>query len=331
MDASTLKAQIQKNDIPSFLIFTGPEWVVQNTFIDKISEVVGLNKKYVDSISDIYGTLRSRQIFMNDSLYVIRDDKEITHNEKIQEQLKHGLLGNNRLILLLTTVDKRTKFYKTYKDAIIEFSALKPAILKKYIQRAISLSDKSVEKLMEVCENDYGRCLLEIDKIKRYVEDYYNGDLGADCVEYATGMKVLRITEDKAFENLLKDGTIYQPPKDAIFDFIDAILDRDVYCFDLYEQCKAVGEANMVMLSVLYNNAKAVLQVQSCLGVGINDVTKTTGLTPWQINNARKHLNRYRDGELVNIMRLIRECEKGIKIGRYEEQFVIEYILVNVL
>lgn len=170
MDASTLKAQIQKNDIPSFLIFTGPEWVVQNTFINKISEVVGLNKKYVDSISDIYSTLRSRQIFMNDSLYVIRDDKEITHNEKIQEQLKHGLLGNNRLILLLTTVDKRTKFYKCYVKQIVEFEPLKPTVLKKYIQKEIRLSDKNTEKLMEVCEYDYGRCLLEIDKIKRYVD-----------------------------------------------------------------------------------------------------------------------------------------------------------------
>ena len=310
MDASTLKSCIQKNDIPDFLIFTGPEWVVQNTFIDKIAEVTGLDKKYVDSISDIYGTLRSRQIFVKNSLYIIRDDKEITHNEKIQEQINQGLLNDNRLILLLTTVDKRTKFYKTYKDAIIEFSALKPAILAKYIQREISLSAKSVEKLMEVCEYDYGRCLLEIDKIKHYAKE--------------------KLSDENAFELLLADGTIYQPPKDAIFDFVDAVLNRDVCCFELYEQCKAVGEATMVMLTVLYSNAKAVLQVQSCLGRG-DDVSRTTGLTPWQINNARKHLNKYRDGELVNMMRLVRECEMGIKIGRYEEQFVIDYILVEVL
>lgn len=317
MEASALKQCIQKNEIPDFLIFTGPEWVVQKTFIDKISEITGLDKKYVDSIIDIYGTLRSRQIFVKNSLYVIRDDKEITHNEKIQEQLSHGLLNDNRLILLLTTVDKRTKFYKTYKDTIIEFSALKPAILKKYIQTEISLSDKNVDKLMEVCEYDYGRCLLEIDKIKRYRWD-------VDIV-----MGAYPATRwDMAFEDLLSDGTIYQPPKDAIFDFVDSILDRDVSCFDLYEQCKAVGEATMVMISVLYNNAKALLQVQSCSN---SDVSKSTGLTPWQVNNARKHLNRYKTGELVNMLRLIRECEKGIKIGRYEEQYVMDYILAKVL
>ena len=311
MEASALKLCIQKNEIPDFLIFTGPEWVVQKTFIDKICEATGLDKRYVDSISDIYGTLRSRQIFVKNSVYVIRDDKEITHNEKIQEQLQHGLLGDNRLILLLTNVDKRTKFYKTYKDTIIEFDALKPAVLKKYIQKEIPLSDKSTEKLMEVCEYDYGRCLLEIDKIKHHAKATQAEDMS-----------------NNVFELLLFDGTIYQPPKDAIFDFVDAILDRDPVCFELHEQCKAVGEATMVMISVLYNNAKSLLQVQSCSN---SDISKSTGLTSWQVNNARKHLNKYRTGELVSMLRLIRECEKGIKTGQYEEQYVMEYIMTKVL
>ena len=316
MDASTIKSYIQTNQIPQFMIFTGPEWVVQKIFINKIAEVTGLDKKYVDSISDIYGILQARQMFTKNSLYIIRDDKEITGNEKRQEQLQHGLLKDNKLILLLTTVDKRTKFYKTYKDIICEFDTLKPKILAKYIQREIDLSDKNIDKLMEICEYDYGRCLLEIDKIKQY-DDAVSAGKEDDEIY------------DLDFMVLLSNGTIYQPPKDAIFDFVDAILDRNIYCFDLYEQCKAVGEATMVMLTVLYNNAKAVLQIQSCKNT--NNLSQTTGLTQWQINNASKHVGKYKIGELVNILRLVRECEKGIKIGRYEEQFVMEYILAEVL
>ena len=138
-----------------------------------------------------------------------------------------------------------------------------------------------------------------------------------------------RLDYDKAFEILLKDGTIYTPPRDAIFDLVDAILDRKVNeSFDLLRQSYAVGEATMVMLSVLYNNTKAVLQVQSCQS---NDISKSTGLTGWQIMNAKKHLNHYCNGELIHIMRLVRECEKGIKTGQYEDGNVMEYILVNVL
>lgn len=311
MDASTIKSYIQTKTIPHFLIFTGSEWVIQRIYIDKISEVLGIEKRYVDSISDIYGSLRTRSIFDENRLYVIRDDKEIIHNEKIQEQLQQGLLKDNYLILLLTSPDKRTKFYKAYKDDLCEFQPLKPQILRKYIQKELPLSDKAAEKLMEVCEYDYGRCLLEIDKIKHHAKATQAEDM-----------------PNNVFELLLFDGTIYQPPKDAIFDFVDAILDRKAACFDLYEQCKAVGEATLVMLSVLYTNAKAVLQVQSCHN---NDIAKSTGLTAWQINNARKHLNKYKIGELVKLLRLIRECEKGIKTGVYEEQFVMDYILVKIL
>lgn len=312
MDASTIKSYIQQKNVPDFLIFTGPEWAVQKIYINMIAQVMNLNIKYADGMKDIYGTLQNRSFIATNSLYVIRDDKDIITNEKLQEQIKNGLIGNNILILLLTTVDKRTKFYKAYKDTITEFEPLKPSILAKYIQKEISLSDKHIEKLMEVCEYDYGRCLLEIDKIKQ-------------C------MKATRAEDmpNNTFGLLMSDGTIYQPPKDAIFDLVDAILDRKVNeSFDLLRQSYAVGEATMVMLSVLYNNAKAVLQVQSCSS---SDISKSTGLTGWQINNAKKHCGKYSISELVDIMRIVQQCEKGIKTGEIEEQYVMEYILTSIL
>ena len=63
------------------------------------------------------------------------------------------------------------------------------------------------------------------------------------------------------FEQLVGDGTIYEPPYDTIFDVVDAILDRNVHnAFNLLQQSYEVGAATMVMLSVLYTNVKAVLQ-----------------------------------------------------------------------
>ena len=212
MDVSALKGQIKAHNIDKFLIFTGPEWKVQQLYIQQISKVLNMQIKHIESVTDIYSKKGNTAFIKSNYVYVVRDDKEILQNEKVQTQLL-DIIGDNTLILLLTTADKRTKFYKQYHERIVEFSCLKPDILKKYLQREITLSDKNFDRLMEVCEYDYGRCLLEIDKIKRYVENYYNNDYSADCVEYATGMKVLRITEDKAFEILLKDGTIYTRQK----------------------------------------------------------------------------------------------------------------------
>lgn len=137
------------------------------------------------------------------------------------------------------------------------------------------------------------------------------------------------MTYDEAFEILLKDGTIYQPPYDAIFDLVDAILDRKVNkAFDLLQQAYDIGEATLVMLSVLYNNAKAVLQVQTYQG---NNLSKATGLAPFQIHSAKKHVGKYDENALIYIVELIQKIEKGIKTGKMEDEFAMQYLLCHIL
>ena len=68
--------------------------------------------------------------------------------------------------------------------------------------------------------------------------------------------------------------------------------------------------------------------MQTCTS---KDVAKTTGLTGWQIMNAKQHLDAYDNNELMYMLKLIQYCEQAIKTGQIEEQFVIDYILVRVL
>ena len=137
------------------------------------------------------------------------------------------------------------------------------------------------------------------------------------------------MTYDEAFEILLKDGTIYEPPYDAIFDLVDAILDRNVNkAFDLLQQSYDVGEATMVMLSVLYNNAKALLQVQTYKG---DNITKATGLTGWQIKNVKHHVGKYSTDELIYIVQLCQKIESGIKTGKMEDEFAMQYLLTHIM
>lgn len=137
------------------------------------------------------------------------------------------------------------------------------------------------------------------------------------------------MTYDEAFEMLLKDGTIYQPPYDAIFDLVASILDRKVNkTFDLLQQSYDVGEATLVMLSVLYNNVKAVLQIQTYEG---SNLSQGTGLTGWQIQNAKPHINKYSNNELINMLKLIQKCESGIKSGIMEDEYAMQYLLVKIL
>ena len=169
MDVATLKAKIKSKQLPSYLIFSGPEWKVQEIYINQISKVTGKEVKRVDGISNIYQQLKNRSFVKKPAIYIVRDDKELMQNEKLQQKIS-SVLNENMLIHVLTSVDKRTKYYKTYKDTIVEFEQLTDAILKKYIKKEINLSDKNCQVLIDICEHDFGKILLEIDKIKNYVK-----------------------------------------------------------------------------------------------------------------------------------------------------------------
>lgn len=314
MDVATLKSHIKLKTLPTFLIFSGDEWKVQQIYIEQISRATGKRCVRIDSIGEVFQKLSGKSFVKESVIYIVRDDKELMQNEKLQQRIEK-VLGDNMLILLLTNVDKRTKFYKSYKASICDFERLSDKMLEKYALRKISLSKANIQRLIEICEHDYGRMLLEIDKLRWFMLD-------AEIQGYD-------MDADEAFETLVKDGAIHVPAKDAIFDFVDAVLNRRCNnSFELLQECYDVGEATMVMLTVLYNNAKAVLQVQTCK---TNDISKTTGLTGWQIKNAKAHLHKYTDAELVNMLRLIQECESGIKTGQIEEPVVMQYILARVL
>lgn len=137
------------------------------------------------------------------------------------------------------------------------------------------------------------------------------------------------MTYDDAFQKLLDDGVLVVPPYDAVFDLVDAILDRKPKtAFALLRESYDSGEATMVMLTVLWNNAKALLQTQAYEG---KDLAKSSGLTGWQIKNAKKHLGKYSVSELLKMLQLIQQTEIGIKQGKIEDSFAMEYLLCQIL
>lgn len=315
MEVQELKKLIKENNIPNFLIFTGEEYEVQRQYIQQIAKVKKLSVYYADNIDEIWSSLNSTSLFDTNGLYVLYDDRQLLTNEKIYSQLTN-IQRDNMLILTLSSVDKRLKMLKTYKDSIVEFNALKSDVLKRYIQKEIDLSDRNCEILMEICDYSYGHCLLEIDKIWQYVDG---------CVrEYG---KPCDVDIDGVFKSLLEDGTLYVPPRDTLWDFIKAFLqDKPKLAYELYQDLKELKAPTFSILSNLYNNTRAVLQVQICTS---NDIAKTTGLTQWQIRNAKECVNRFTAGDLAYLMRLIQKVEVSIKQGNMDESIAIDYVFTS--
>lgn len=313
MEVGAVKKQIKEKALDKFYIFTGPEIEAQRIYVHKMAEVAGMEIQRIDSVGYVYN--RQRSLFSKPKCYVCRDDKEFMKTEKAWGTVVEAL-GDNMLILLVTEMDKRTKFYKHFSDAIVSFDFMKRETLKKYILKQINLSEYWLDTLIDVCESDYSRILLEIDKVKQFTaaEMPWGFDPATKC--------------DSALSQLLNQGAIHIPPQDAIFDFVDAVLmNKPQKAFELLEECKKIGEPSLRLVTVLYTNTKKVLQVQACES---KDVTKATGLSAWDVKCAQNKLHAWSNGDLVYMMRLFRDVEKRIKTGGIDEDDVIDYVMVNI-
>ena len=310
MDLSTLKTHIKNKTFDPFYIFTGPEVGVMDIYIRQIAKVQSADVVMLDGIEDLAKKMHKGSIVRNARVYILRDSKQFIQDNDLALKITNaGALTGDILILVYTSIDKRSKVYKTFQDKIVDFQPMKPEILTKYIQKEIELSDKACAKLIEVCESDYSRILLEIDKIKRFAS-------------------VRKLHPDVALQRLVEQGAIYQPPTDAVFDFVDAVLKgKKELAFELLRSSYEFGEATMVLLSNLYSSTKQLLQVQSYSGD--SKITEATGLTPFQVKLASGRKGRNSIGDLIYLMRLVRDTEKGIKTGQIEDAMALEYILVN--
>lgn len=310
-----VKRHIMEDNIQSYYIFAGEEIEAQRIYIEKIAQKTGYRVLRAERLSDVWSSIVTPSLFDTPAVYVIRDDKDMLSDD-FQEQIARCDLNDNIIICLITSIDKRTKWYKANSDKIVVFEHFDTEMLVTHIQARVTLNKRNCERLIAICENDYSRILLEIDKLQRYML--------AKEISYKNANSV--------FEQLVSEGAIYVPPDDAVFDLAVAILYREIHAtYDLYEQCKEIGESNLVILSVLYTNTKQVLQVQACESKNIKDICASTGLTQWQVKHAQPKCGRYSNGELVNIMRLIQNIKKGIITGKIDESISVDFLLANIL
>lgn len=307
MTVNEVKKQIKTGGLCPFYVFTGAEIEAQRIYINKISEVTNKPIKRIESIKEAFN--RRASILKVSNVFVCRDDLEFWKSATTVETIEE-LLGDNILILQMTDIDKRSKASKTYADRVITFEYMDADTLYKYTERACSLSDNNAYELIDMCENDFSRVLLETNKINTYAR--------------AQG-----VSEDEAFNVLVQEGTITRPPKDAIFDFVNAFLRADIKtAFRLLQDCKEIGEPALRLISVLYNNVKRVLQVQVCES---KDICKTTGLSAWDVKLARQTLGCWQSEDLVFFLKTFQAIEQGIKLGEVDEESAMDYLMVSVL
>lgn len=314
MTLMELKQHIDTSDnLAGIYIYTGPENVILNAYVDRLAKKVNLAKVEYESIKPVYDKLSSNSLFgKQDALYLIREDTSFLTSESDWNLFTPKLIKNNIIVLIYSNISKGSKFYKHFENNITIFDRLGNEVLAKYVIKELKgLKQNYAEELVNICEKSYSRILLECDKLKHLSE-------------------AKKININQAYEYAMSTSFIFIPPEDAIFAFVDACLNRNVQdCYYYLNECKNINESELNILSNLYNKFRALLQVQL---VGYNkDICSITGLQFFQVKQVSSFTNRYTTDELLKNLRLIRYCETSIKQGIMEASETIDFMLVNLL
>ena len=194
MNITDVKTDIKNKTIKHYYIFAGEEIEIQRIYVEKIAQVLGYRVIRPECIAEVWESIITPTLFDTPAVYVVRDDKDLMQDEVLQNQIAQNNLNGNIIIHLLTTLDKRTKYYKTNSDKIVLFERLTTEMLSKYCQREIALNKSNTERLIAICENDYSRILLEIDKIKKYMQATKADDMPNNSFEALLAENAIAVT-----------------------------------------------------------------------------------------------------------------------------------------
>lgn len=313
MELVDLMKRISSNDIPHFLILFGEEQTILNIYLTHILEVTNTKRISADSVSYIMQNINKKSLDKSIRLYVVQDDMSFLKAESSWETVRNTPT-KDYIILRYHSLDKRLSFAKKNQQNLVEFSRLTKEVLQTYISKDLpDLSDKNSSKLVEYCNYDYGRILMEIDKIKQY------SSIRTD------------LTIDSCFVQLDKQGLFHKEIGDITFELTNAVLGGyPDTAMQKLDEAKRKGEPAMMIVSILYNGFRNLLAYQG-LGSNKQGAMERTGMTKGELYGCTKNVGGYSIAEVKRNMLKCQEIESGIKMGTIDEDIALEYAVLSCL
>lgn len=315
MELVDLMKAISENSVPHYLILFGEEQAILDIYIQHIAH----NYKivYCDTVSYALSQVGKKSIDKSNKVYIVNEDNVYNKTEESWENVRQ-IFDKSRHILLIKyhSIDKRGKFYSQNKGNAVEFTHLSEDVLINYIQQKLpDLSEENASKLITWCNYDYGRILMEIDKIWQ-------------CQSHKFSNFNINLDSNNCFNELDKQGLFYKEIGDITFELTNAVLggypDTAIQKLD---EAKRKGEPAMMISSILYNGFRNLLAYQG-LESNKQNAMERTGMSKGELYGCTKNVGGYSITEVKRNMLKCQEVEAGIKMGTIDEEIALEYLVL---
>lgn len=315
MQLSDLMIAISNNKIPHFLILFGDEQAILDEYIKHI--VKDKQVIHCDTVSNVLSQCNRKSLVNTPRVYIVSNDDSFKSAEDVWESVMSTFNNSKHyLILRYTSINKTIKFYTRNKQNCVEFSRLGNDVLLTYISRYLpDLGVKYAQELIDYCNHDYGRILMEIDKIKQWKE----------CNTDDEGTP----QTDSVFKLLDKQGLFHKEIGDITFELTDAVLggytDTAVQKLD---EAKRKDENPILIASILYNGFRNLMAYKG-LGANRKDAMARTGMTKGELWGCNKNIGGYSFEELRRNTLFCQSVEVALKQGTLDADIGLDYLVLH--
>lgn len=317
MQLSDLMMSIANNKIPHFLILFGEEQAILDEYIKHI--IKDKQVIYCDTVINVLSQYNRKSLVNTPRVYIVSGDESFKSAEDVWENVITDFNNSKHyLILRYASINKTIKFYTRNKQNCVEFSRLGDDVLLTYISRYLpDLGRKYAQELIDYCNHDYGRILMEIDKIKQWKE-YNTDDEGTPQT-------------DSVFKLLDKQGLFHKEIGDITFELTDAVLggypDKAIQKLD---EAKRKDENPILIASILYNGFRNLMAYMG-LGANRKDAMTRTGMTKGELWGCNKNIGGYNFEELKRNALFCQSVEVALKQGTLDADIGLDYLVLHCL
>ena len=234
--------------------------------------------------------------------------------EELADYLK-GDTGSTYFVFVEAEADKRSRLYKTVKDAgyVAEFKVQEEAVLKRWIVSRVrkegkEISGQAIDHLIRMTGTDMETISRELEKLFCYCLDRPEitcSDMDAICVKQLTS---------------------------HIFDMVGAIAEKkQKRALSLYYELVALKEPPMRILFLVARQFNLLLQVKELKKKGYSNkaVGEKVGLPAFIAGKYMAQADGFSEEELRAALRACVEAEEAVKTGRMNDSMSLELLIIR--
>jgi len=341
---------------------------IKLTYLNKEQFDFNFDKLSNPSASQILNIADSYPVIADKRIMLIYDFEEAILNDKDLIGYINNPSPTSVIIFYKNAakINENNNFFKTLKSKkyfkLIKIKPLYDSELPKYIsemcqEKNIVMNDETVYYFLRIIGNNLSNINNELDKISNNFKKLTGkkndaSDSGGNTVNNTV---ILSTGSDTAgscsytteINNIARDNTNAKNIKQCItvkdikslisvsraftvFDFIDAIIDKDFRkAYNIFSLLYEEGEEPVKIISILYTEIKKIHKgkLMDKAGIDLNTVLLANNIPPFLKNKFIARMNSYNLKSLSAIIEIIEETDIKLKTSGFPDNLIFEELI----